>query len=137
MEMKGVKVELKADFSIVRETLSRCGIVNKQKKVITPTCYLFRENDEYFVCHFKELLSMFDEDPDILDEKDTCRRNSICTLLENWGLIDIIDNGVYQEGIQEKIFVLPFKEKNQYEWNHKFCSFGKLTELRSGYEYVD
>ena len=130
--MNGVKVELNVDFGVIRETLSRMGIVNKAERVITPTCYVYFENDEYFICHFKDLLAMFDEVPDVLDEKDTNRRNSICTLLENWGLITVIDLGVYQEELKEKIFVLTSKEKIEraYTINNKFNSFNKLAELR-------
>jgi len=129
---KGVKVELITDFGVVRETLSRMGIVNKAERIITPTAYIFNENDEYYICHFKELLSMSDCSSDILDEKDTNRRNSICTLLQNWGLIEIIDGGAYQEFLIEKIFVLTAKEKNEQEYriNHKFNSFAKLAEMR-------
>lgn len=131
-EMKfGVKVNLKKDFSLVKESLTRMGIVSTSKKVITPTCYLYYENGKYYVCHFKELLSMFDDCPDKLSEKDTNRRNAICTLLENWGLIECIDN-VYQEILEEKIFVLPYQVKKDqgYEINHKFSSFTALKEHR-------
>lgn len=130
--MKGVKVELTADFGVIRETLSRMGIVNTIEQRITPTCYIYHEGSDYYVCHFKELLSMFDTNPDKLDEKDTDRRNSICTLLQNWGLIEIIDNSVYQETLKEKIFVLTHKEKENYKINHKFNSFDALAELRAG-----
>lgn len=135
MVMKhGVKVEPRMDFSVIRETLTRMGIVNKTKKIIWPTSYIYFDSisEEYYICHFKELLSMFDEVPDILDEKDTDRRNSICTLLELWGMIEIIDRGAYQETIKEPIFTLTAKEKRESEYTikHKFNSFAKLTELR-------
>ena len=130
---KGVKIELTTDFGVIRETLSRMGIVNKAKRIITPTAYIYNENDEYYIVHFKELLTMADGSSDVLDEKDTDRRNSICSLLQNWGLIEIIDTGAYRQTLIEKIFVLTSKEKNEQEYtiNHKFKSFAKLAETRS------
>lgn len=127
---KGVKIELRNDFGVIRETLSRMGIVNKEEKVITPTAYVYRVAKEYYIVHFKELLSLADCSSDVLSEKDKDRRNSICTLLENWGLIEIIDTGVYQSEIKEKIVVLTAKEKNEknYRVNHKFKSFSKLSK---------
>lgn len=73
---------------------------------------------------------MFDEIPDKLSEKDSNRRNSICTMLENWGLISIIDTGVYQETLAEKIIVLRHDEKKYYEINNKFSNFAALHKLR-------
>lgn len=130
--MRGVKVELKSDFSVIRETLERIGIVNKIKKVITPSCYIIKDNGEFFVCHFKELLSMFDDVPDKLSEKDTNRRNSIATLLENWNLIKILDSNVYQKELKENVYVHPHKERSGYTINHKFKSFGDLKNLDHG-----
>ena len=130
MRKIGVNVDLKADFSVVRETLTRCGIVSKEKKVITPTCYLYHENNEYCVCHFKELLAAFDEIPDKLSDKDTNRRNAICTLLENWGLVQINDSGVYQDVLKENIVTLTHSEMKDFIINHKFQSFKKLVEFR-------
>lgn len=130
--MRGVKVELKSDFSVIRETLERIGIVNKIKKVITPSCYIIKDNGEFFVCHFKELLSMFDDVPDKLSEKDTNRRNSIATLLENWNLIKILDNNVYQKELKENVYVHPHKERSGYTINHKFKSFSDLKNLDHG-----
>ena len=126
----GVRINLFSDFSVIKETLERMGIVNKREKIITPTCYLFVEDDNYYVCHFKELLAMFDDEPDELDEKDTNRRNAICTLLENWGLIEVVDKRAYQLELVEKIYILSHKDKDNYSINHKFCSFRKLAELR-------
>ena len=89
------------------------------------------ENGEYYICHFKELLGMFDEIPDDLDEKDTNRRNAICTLLDNWGLVEIIDMNVYQEVLKENIFVLKKEYKKDYTVNHKFDDFYGLSMLRN------
>ena len=131
-EMKcGVKVNLRMDFRVIKETLERVGIVNKVKKIITPSCYIYMENGEYYICHFKELLGMFDEIPDGLDEKDTNRRNAICTLLDNWGLVEIIDMNVYQEVLKENIFVLKKEYKKDYTVNHKFDDFYGLSMLRN------
>lgn len=115
----GILVELKKDFLVVKETLERIGICNKQKKVITPSCYILHKDGKYYIIHFKYLLAM-DGFRKEIDEKDVLRQNAIATLLQNWGMINICDADVYQENLKEKIFVLPYCEKLNYKISHKY-----------------
>lgn len=125
----GVKIRLLKDFAVIKETLTRMGIVNKRKKEITPTCYLLQHSGNYYICHFKELLAAFDDIPDELCEKDKDRRDSICTMLENWGLIECIDR-VYQEELKENIAIVLYNDKRKYNYrvNDKFTSFADLMD---------
>ena len=51
--MKLLKVDLLVDKKVVQETLNRIGISNKKKKVLYPSCYIYEENDEFYLVHFK------------------------------------------------------------------------------------
>ena len=115
----GILIKLKSDFLVVKETLERIGICNKNTKVITPSCYILHKQGNYYLIHFKFLLAL-DGFKKEVEERDILRQNAIATLLQNWGMIEIMDKDVYQETLMEKIFVLPFKDKVEYTINHKY-----------------
>jgi hypothetical protein len=115
----GCRVTLNGDFLVVKESLERIGIVNHQKKIITPSCYILHKRGEYYIIHFKELLAMDGYKKDV-SENDISRRNGIATLLQNWGLINIVETDVYQEKLKNSIYVLPYNEKENYTINHKY-----------------
>ena len=115
-----IEVKLLKDFNIITETLERIGIVNKSKKEITPSCYLIQRNDKYYIAHFKTLLKMQMRTDSFVPLSDYIRRNAILTMLRNWRLIDIMETGIYQVHLQEKIFVLAHNLKEEYSINHKF-----------------
>lgn len=117
----GVEVKLLKNFLVIKETLERIGIANRETKVITPSCYLLHKQGRYYLMHFKELLAMDGYKREII-EKDIERRNSIATLLKNWNMIDILIDGIYQgeDELKQQIFVLPYSEKVNYKINHKY-----------------
>lgn len=113
-----VEIKLVKNFMVIKETLERIGIANRQTKVITPSCYIIRKDDKIYITHFKYLLA--DNDDISIPQKDIDRQNAICSMLQNWNSIEIVDEeNVYQEDLLEKIFVLKFDEKANYFINHK------------------
>jgi hypothetical protein len=119
MENYGVEIRLKADFLVIKETLERIGIANRETKVITPSCYILHKRGRYYVIHFKELLALDGFKRDI-SEGDLSRRDAIASLLQNWNMVSIIPDDVYQEELEEQIFVLPYSEKKSFTINHKY-----------------
>lgn len=117
----GIAVQLKKDFSIVRETLERIGIVNQKTKTIYPSCYCVESKEAgiYKIVHFKELFPLFGRDTNF-DQMDKVRRNTATILLKNWGLVDIIDNSEIDEILSEKISVVKYRDKPEYTVIHKF-----------------
>jgi hypothetical protein len=116
--MELLNIELLADKKIIVETLSRIGIANLEKKIIYPSCYLYEENDYFYIAHFKQLFSILRDDSyNNISDEDITRRNAICFCLRNWGLIDV--DLEFIEPYNMSVFVLPFKEK--YDWfiSHK------------------
>ena len=89
MELVGVKVKLVSDSKLIKETLERMGIANRRKKTIVPSCYLNHYKGEYSISHFKENLAQKSDRGQITDV-DICRRDSIISLLYNWGMIQIL-----------------------------------------------
>ena len=123
----GVKVTLLSDFLVIKETLERIGIANRKTCVITPSVYILHKQGSYYIIHFKELLAL-DGFKHNINETDICRRNAIITLLSNWGMVEIEDDDVYQEILEEQIFVLPYAEKSNYKINHKY----RISRRRNG-----
>ena len=120
MEPIGVKIELISPFLVIKETLERIGVYSRPKKIITPSCYILHIKGEYYISHFKFLLSI-DGFKKEISEVDINRQNAIITLLQNWNMIRILDDNVYQDQLKEKIYVLPYKLKKETAINHKFC----------------
>jgi hypothetical protein len=70
--------------------------------------------------HFKELF-LLDGKPSNLLENDLQRRNTIATLLADWGLITISNTQLVKDiAPLRQIKVIPFKEKNQWELCPKY-----------------
>lgn len=116
--MKSLKIELLADKKVVQETLNRIGISNKKKKVLYPSCYIYENDGEHFLVHFKELFAMSRPDAyNNISEQDIIRRNSIAFCLKNWGLIDVEDKFI--EPHDSYVFVLPHDGKEGWRITHK------------------
>jgi hypothetical protein len=123
----GVEVKLLSDFLVIKETLERIGIANRKTKIITPSVYILHKQGNYYIIHFKELLAL-DGFKRNINETDISRRNAIISLLANWDMVSIEEDGVYQEELEEQIFVLPYAEKINYKINHKY----RISRRRNG-----
>jgi len=116
---KLLEVKLLADKEVIIETVSRMGIANTKKKILFPSCYLFEQDNKYYLCHFKEMfLVTRNNGYNNISEEDIVRRNAIAFCLKNWGLIDVEVSEI--EPHNKFIFVLPYDEKDQWYINHKF-----------------
>ena len=124
----GITVKLKEDFSVVRETLERIGIINKKTKTFYPSCYCVESKTEgyYKIVHFKELFPLFNRTSNF-NEVDKLRRKTITHLLKNWNLVEIVNNNDVDEILSEKISVLKHTEKKDYKIVHKFKFSSKIT----------
>lgn len=121
MEIKGIRVELTSDnFNVVRETLERIGITNKKTKTLYPSCYILQKRDSYFIIHFKGLM-LLDNGINNMTDEDLLRQTAITKLLEQWGLIKIIDTvNVVEKEKYPTVFILPHNQKKEYKISHKY-----------------
>jgi hypothetical protein len=87
-----LEVTLKADddFLKVRETLTRIGVSSKKENKLYQSCHILHKRGKFYIVHFKELFAL-DGLPTDIDDTDIGRRNTIANLLEEWGLVDIVD----------------------------------------------
>lgn len=78
------------DFLKIKETLTRIGISSKTSKKLYQSCHILHKQGNYFICHFKELFLLDGKESD-LSIDDVHRRNSIATLLADWGLCELVN----------------------------------------------
>jgi len=79
------------DFLKIKETLTRIGISSKKNNnTLFQSCHILHKQGRYFIVHFKELF-MLDGKPSNFSLNDQGRRNTIVTLLSDWGLLNIVD----------------------------------------------
>ena len=77
------------DFLKIKETLTRIGVSSKKEmNTLFQSCHILHKQGRYFIVHFKELF-MLDGKPSNFSEDDVARRNTITTLLSDWGLLTI------------------------------------------------
>jgi len=108
------------DFLKVRETLTRIGVASRRENKLFQSCHILHKQGRYFIVHFKELF-LLDGKKANLEETDVMRRNTIATLLSDWGLIDIDGSSKELECAPlRQIKIIPFKEKVQWELCPKY-----------------
>ena len=108
------------DFLKIRETLTRIGVASRKDNKLFQSCHILHKQGRYFIVHFKELF-LLDGKPSNLIENDIQRRNTISTLLADWGLINIVNPEVAKDVAPlRQIKVIPFKEKSQWELCPKY-----------------
>ena len=76
------------DFLKIRETLTRIGVASRKDNKLYQSCHILHKQGRYFIVHFKELF-LLDGKKSNLEENDVARRNTIATLMSDWGLLTI------------------------------------------------
>ena len=107
------------DFLKVRETLTRIGVASRKDKKLFQSCHILHKQGRYFIVHFKELF-MLDGKKANLEANDIERRNTITTLLSDWGLVEIQGATDLTCAPLRQIKIIPFKEKAQWELCPKY-----------------
>ena len=108
------------DFLKVRETLTRIGVASRKANKLYQSCHILHKQGRYFIVHFKELF-LLDGKKSNLEENDVARRNTIATLMSDWGLLSI-DNKDKLQPIAplRQIKIISFKDKDQWELCPKY-----------------
>jgi len=108
------------DFLKVRETLTRIGVASRKENKLFQSCHILHKQGRYFIVHFKELF-LLDGKASTLMENDIQRRNTISTLLADWGLVTIINTDEAKDiAPLRQIKVIPFKDKSLWELCPKY-----------------
>ena len=118
--MLEVTLEEPDDFLKVRETLTRIGVASRKDNTLFQSCHILHKQGRYFIVHFKELF-LLDGKKSNLEENDIARRNTIATLMSDWGLLSIDDKDkANPKAPLRQIKIIPFKEKNNSTLQPKY-----------------
>jgi hypothetical protein len=109
------------DFLKIKETLTRIGVASKKDNTLYQSCHILHKQGKYYIVHFKELF-MLDGKPSNFSEDDMSRRNTIATLLEQWGLLKVIRPEYIAELMApiSQIKIISHKEKDDWELVAKY-----------------
>ena len=122
---KGVGVEIKLpsedSFLKVKETLTRIGISSRKERKLYQSCHILHKKGRYAILHFKELF-ILDGKQNTFTEDDMARRNTVVNLLEEWGLIEIVDVEKAKDPVASlnQIKIISYKEKDNWDLAVKY-----------------
>lgn len=127
-DMVEVTLGEKDDFLKVRETLTRIGVASKKEKILYQSCHILHKQAKYYIVHFKELFSL-DGKPTDLSENDIARRNTVTNLLQDWGLVKIVNTDQTKEPTVSlsQVKIISHKEKNDWQLIPKY-NIGKKPQ---------
>ena len=116
-----VTLQKEDDFLKIKETLTRIGVSSKKEKKLYQSCHILHKKGKYYIVHFKELFLLDGLESDI-SETDIGRRNTVAKLLEEWGLLSVVDKEKMNAIITplNQIKILPHKEKNEWQLVPKY-----------------
>lgn len=108
------------DFLKVKETLTRIGVASRKENKLYQSCHILHKQGRYFITHFKELF-ILDGKPSTLTINDIERRNTIATLLSDWGLVTISKpESAKHVAPLRQIKVIPYREKANWNLTPKY-----------------
>jgi len=127
-EMVEVRLSNSEDFLKVRETLTRIGIASRKHRKLYQSCHILHKQKRYFIVHFKELFAL-DGKPSNFSDEDKARRNTIANLLEQWGLVSLVNPTVVKENMApiSHVKIISHKEKNEWSLESKY-NIGKKRD---------
>lgn len=124
-----VNFKNETDFLKIKETLTRMGIASRKEKKLYQSCHILHKQNKYYIVHFKELFALDGKQTDFTSE-DLARRNKITQLLQDWGLLSVINVDKIKEpqANMSNISVIPFKDKQNWKLLPKY-DIGKVRKF--------
>ena len=122
-----VRIGEEGDFLKIKETLTRIGIASRKDKKLFQSCHILHKQGRYYIVHFKELFALDGKVSNLSDE-DKQRRNTIANLLQDWGLLKVVDP-LSKDSLAplSGIKILSHKEKDEWELVAKYNIGKKRT----------
>jgi len=114
-----IEIELIAHKNVIKETLERIGNKCKNEKIFIPSCYFLKEDDKFFIVHFKEMFILEGKES-TYNKLDIIRLKTVVYLLNSWNLVKVKDPYDINSISQKKIDILPKRDKNEWKIHHKW-----------------
>lgn len=120
-----VRLNDESSFLKIKETLTRIGISNSKERKLFQTAHILHKRGRYYIVHFK-LLFALDGRPAQFNIDDWKRQNTIASLLEQWGLVDILGDYADEDFVPaNNIKIIKYSDKDNWELITKYSSLGK------------
>jgi hypothetical protein len=118
--MLEVKLPEPDNFLKIKETLTRIGVASRKDRILYQSCHILHKQGRYFIVHFKELFALDGKETNI-SVGDVERRNTIASLLEEWGLLKIVNVSKASQKVSlSQVKIVSFKEKSDWELVPKY-----------------
>lgn len=116
-----VKIAEEEDFLKIKETLTRIGVASRKDNKLFQSCHILHKQSKYYIVHFKELF-ILDGKPSNFSEEDKGRRNTITNLLQEWGLIKIVEPEKIKDpkAPMSQIKIVSYKDKANWLLEAKY-----------------
>ena len=123
-----VKIAEEEDFLKIKETLTRIGVASRKDQKLYQSCHILHKQGKYYIVHFKELFAL-DGKPSDFTAEDKGRRNTIVQLLQEWGLVKVVDGELIKDpkALMSQIKIIPHKDKNNWTLEAKYNIGRKKT----------
>lgn len=130
--MVEVKLEQPDDFLKIKETLTRIGILHNKSRTLYQSCHILHKQGKYFIVHFKEMY-IFDNKETSLTVSDVMRRNAIAGLLQEWGLLKLLNPEVIVNKVPiSDLEILSFQDKKNWILKSKY-NIGGIKKINKNY----
>jgi hypothetical protein len=110
-----VRIAEEEDFLKIKETLTRIGVASRKEKKLYQSCHIFHKQGKYYIVHFKEMFAI-DGKPSNFSEEDRGRRNKIVELLQDWGLLKVVESDRIKEPLASMSQIKIINHKEKAEW---------------------
>ena len=116
-----VKIAEEEDFLKIKETLTRIGVASRKEQKLYQSCHILHKQGKYYIVHFKELFAL-DGKPSDFTVEDRGRRNTIITLLAEWGLVKIVEpeSVLDPKAPMSQVKIIPHKDKSNWTLEAKY-----------------
>lgn len=116
-----VRIAEDEDFLKIKETLTRIGVASRKERKLYQSCHIFHKQGKYYIVHFKEMF-LVDGKPSDFSIDDKSRRNKIIELLEDWGLLKVVDSENIKDPLapMNQIKIISHKEKSEWVLESKY-----------------
>ena len=113
-----------SSFLQVRETLTRIGISvikEGQENTLFQTCHILAKKGKYYIVHFKAMFILDGRDNN-LTVADIARQNLIIQLLEDWGLVTLVNPEMVDTPVcnMSSIKIITHEEKPKWKLTTKY-----------------
>lgn len=110
-----VKIAEEEDFLKIKETLTRIGVASRKEKKLYQSCHILHKQGKYYIVHFKEMFAI-DGKPSNFSDEDKGRRNKIAELLQDWGLLKVVESEKNKDPLASMSQIKIINHKEKHEW---------------------